>query len=740
MSVKLKRTAAQSSTSTPQCKSSDDKRRQGAASSSTAAGKKRSRDDAGLDEPALTTPVVAKGASKRKPVPVRCAPPERVMATARTISLVVTLPDDSGAALTELECEYTIDGASRATKETFKVDDPSAKQQVITLGARHSLSLASRISSVRVKAANEHGCSAHFSPAAFDDEPLYCSPLDASLEELQALLQEADPQASRLEVLKQFLSKKRTVPQLKWLAADRQIEGLTNPKKEDIIDSIVESSQGGGVDAAVLAAVTRKEQACAAAKAKLQETQRELDRKQAVVNSEDASVRRAEAARDAATDALAKAQAKADAAEEVLKEKQSKAKTAKKAATTALEEHEKGARKVANAEAALDRVALLQEALKQAEAAPKPPPATLAIVDKSSGLDSADLASGRPAPEKLTPLKLKNRIKKWAESDVISASSLQQCYKALGNSGRRDKATLIAELFGSYEGTVAFLRLPLAIPDQKLTLIPDKMLALIYTSNRDLLPPPPADGKDRAAMVNELASWLLLPRSSPTTTAIDATFAPSADQAAITTAIVNVATLASPAEVTNQAAITSTSSSVTLVQERQPSLAPLELLIVACTPWGVQALPNVQAECHEISSKMPMDFKEAVSPSEVRDILSTVRTKRFLFSGHADAQLNHGERTLAFTSLNGGLAVIEPHSISHMLGGFAQKGDLDLVFLNGCCSAELGKAVLEAGVPNVVCWESPTSDDAARIFSVAPERPFALSSTRDADPSNWHAG
>ena len=139
MSVKLKRTAAQSSTSTPQCKSSDDKRRQGAASSSTAAGKKRSRDDAGLDEPALTTPVVAKGASKRKPVPVRCAPPERVMATARTISLVVTLPDDSGAALTELECEYTIDGASRATKETFKVDDPSAKQQVITLGARHSL-------------------------------------------------------------------------------------------------------------------------------------------------------------------------------------------------------------------------------------------------------------------------------------------------------------------------------------------------------------------------------------------------------------------------------------------------------------------------------------------------------------------------------------------------------------------------------------------------------------------------
>ena len=54
-----------------------------------------------------------------------------------------------------------------------------------------------------------------------------------------------------------------------------------------------------------------------------------------------------------------------------------------------------------------------------------------------------------------------------------------------------------------------------------------------------------------------------------------------------------------------------------------------------------------------------------------------------------------------------------------MLGGIAERGTLELVFLNGCCSAALGRAVIDAGVRNVVCWESPTLDSAARVFSVA---------------------
>ena len=177
-----------------------------------------------------------------------------------------------------------------------------------------------------------------------------------------------------------------------------------------------------------------------------------------------------------------------------------------------------------------------------------------------------------------------------------------------------------------------------------------------------------------------------------------------------------------PTTVVKEVSMASTSSTVSTSSpglQRQPSLQPLELLIVACTPTGVPALPEVRTECHQIRAKIAASFKEAASPEDVRKVLNEVPTKRFLFCGHADAQLNHGERTLAFTSSNGGLAVIEPDTISQMLGGIAEKGDLDLVFLNGCCSAKLGKAVLEAGVPNVVCWESPTLDSAARVFSVA---------------------
>ena len=126
----------------------------------------------------------------------------------------------------------------------------------------------------------------------------------------------------------------------------------------------------------------------------------------------------------------------------------------------------------------------------------------------AGGSTSSSLGSAVPANQMdtssslpvLTPLKLKNRIKKWAESDDISKSALQQCYKALGNKGKRDKETLISELFSGYEETVKFLRLPGPIPDKKL--------ALIYRANRDM-PPPPVDGTDRAAMVDELSGWLL---------------------------------------------------------------------------------------------------------------------------------------------------------------------------------------------------------------------------------------
>ena len=527
------------------------------------AGNKRSSDEAGLDKPAPKTPerqsteIDESGGNRQ--TPARCAPPERVVATARTISLAVTLPDDSGATLTELECDYKVDGAKKATTDTFKVDDPSAKQQIITLGVQHYLSLASRISSVRVKARNVRGPSRTFSLAAFDDEPLCCSPLDASLEELQAELSEGERQGSRLEVLARFLQKKQ-VPQLKQLAADLHIKTPQGTSKSDCIKSIVQSSQGGSVDAALSAAVDGKQKACVAAKAELANTQRVVDDTQASMDSQAESVQRAQAGADAAEKALAEAQRAAEATRQVLEKEEKKASTAERKASTARDQHEKEEKKATKAETDLANLKLVQEALKQAEAAkaqaPQPPPVAPPIVGTSSSLGSASSAGGRAAPPGLTALKLKNRIKKWAESDDIYKNSLQQCYKALGNKGVRDKETLISELFGGYEETVDFLRLPGPISDKKL--------ALIYTSNKDM-PPPPADGKDRAAMVDELASWLTArERGSPTPTAIVATLA------APTEAI--VATLAAPAEAIQAAMIDAVAAAATAAVASQISL------------------------------------------------------------------------------------------------------------------------------------------------------------------------
>ena len=44
-------------------------------------------------------------------------------------------------------------------------------------------------------------------------------------------------------------------------------------------------------------------------------------------------------------------------------------------------------------------------------------------------------------------------------------------------------------------------------------------------------------------------------------------------------------------------------------------------------------------------------------------------------------------------------------------------GSLELVFLNGCRSERLGRALLDAGVPTVVCWSTLVADGAARVFA-----------------------
>ena len=63
---------------------------------------------------------------------------------------------------------------------------------------------------------------------------------------------------------------------------------------------------------------------------------------------------------------------------------------------------------------------------------------------------------------------------------------------------------------------------------------------------------------------------------------------------------------------------------------------------------------------------------------------------------------------------------MRPNEIAEMLGAHSPRsgGRLELVFLNGCCSEELGRAVHAAGVPVVVCWSTLAENSAARIFAM----------------------
>ncbi len=105
----------------------------------------------------------------------------------------------------------------------------------------------------------------------------------------------------------------------------------------------------------------------------------------------------------------------------------------------------------------------------------------------------------------------------------------------------------------------------------------------------------------------------------------------------------------------------------------------------------------------------------------LRASLKEARVRRFLFSGHADAKVpsGGGERSLGFTKPGGELETVPPQTLAELLGEHAvgHGGALELVFLNGCNSDSLGRAVHAAGVPHVVCWQTQCADGAARIFA-----------------------
>ena len=94
----------------------------------------------------------------------------------------------------------------------------------------------------------------------------------------------------------------------------------------------------------------------------------------------------------------------------------------------------------------------------------------------------------------------------------------------------------------------------------------------------------------------------------------------------------------------------------------------------------------------------------------------------FLFAGHADSGHADGTKTLGFTT-NGELAPLgssEKDELVQLLGRHAKgkDGALELVFLSGCETLELGKAIKQQNKAlRVVCWETRVPDAAGYVFS-----------------------
>jgi CHAT domain-containing protein len=98
--------------------------------------------------------------------------------------------------------------------------------------------------------------------------------------------------------------------------------------------------------------------------------------------------------------------------------------------------------------------------------------------------------------------------------------------------------------------------------------------------------------------------------------------------------------------------------------------------------------------------------------------LSENEPRWFLFCGHGDVQLQ-GECTLGFTNGQGVFEVADADDIAKLFGTESRAAPPELVHLSGCCTLELGKALIREGVKYVVCWKTKVCDKAAAIFSNA---------------------
>jgi len=73
--------------------------------------------------------------------------------------------------------------------------------------------------------------------------------------------------------------------------------------------------------------------------------------------------------------------------------------------------------------------------------------------------------------------------------------------------------------------------------------------------------------------------------------------------------------------------------------------------------------------------------------------------------------------TLGFTTPTGDLVMVPPEDVIDLLASHAvtHGGKLEMVFLNGCYSEPLARALHAAGMPYVLCWKTKVEDGAAKL-------------------------
>jgi len=157
-------------------------------------------------------------------------------------------------------------------------------------------------------------------------------------------------------------------------------------------------------------------------------------------------------------------------------------------------------------------------------------------------------------------------------------------------------------------------------------------------------------------------------------------------------------------------------------------LTPKEqLLVFVCSP-RVSPIKDAENEAVRIAAATwgaYVSILNGGTPTELADRLKQNHSRRFLFIGHADAILNDGQPTLGFTNpRNDALELATPSVLAEI---FADS-KLQLIFLNGCCSEALGRAIMaktnrgcwdQYDWRAVVCWRSRCESSAASVFSIA---------------------